>query len=104
MNRKEYIDRHKLLKRIKRLTTWWADASTEYPLGMFDPDDIISSIENAPKEDVVEVIRCKDCINYMNDTAYCQKHDKGYCCLDDDIKPKNHYCGYAELKKEEHNG
>ena len=52
----------------------------------------------------VPVICCKDCIHYMNDTAYCQKHDKGYCCLDDAIKQKNHYCGYAELKKEEHNG
>lgn len=53
---------------------------------------------NEPTVDAVEVVRCKDCTYYRNDTAYCEKHDKRYCCLDDDIKPTNHYCGYAEKK------
>lgn len=62
-------------------------------------DTVMMLLIHMPTVDAVEVVRCEDCTNYMNDTAYCKKHDKGYCCLDDDIKPKNHYCGYAERKK-----
>lgn len=62
-------------------------------------DTVMMLLIHMPTVDAVEVVRCEDCTNYMNDTAYCKKHDKGYCCLDDVIKPKNHYCGYAERKK-----
>lgn len=94
MNTKEYIDR-------KRAIVEACNSLELYPSEYAKLEDALNKI---PAADVAEIIRCKDCINYMNDTAYCKKHDKGYCCLDDDIKPKNHYCGYAELKKEEHNG
>lgn len=62
-------------------------------------DTVMMLLIHMPTVDAVEVVRCEDCTNYMNDTAYCKKHDKGYCCLDDVIKTKNHYCGYAERKK-----
>ena len=62
-------------------------------------DTLLMLLRQIPTVDAVDVVRCEDCTNYMNDTAYCKKHDKGYCCLDDNIKPKNHYCGYAERKK-----
>lgn len=64
----EYIEREALIAHIKDLPTWWADAggvygrSMKYPEGMFDCEDVISSIENAPAADVAPVVRCKDCL------------------------------------------
>ena len=57
----EYIEREALIAHIKDLPTWWADAggvygrSMKYPEGMFDCEDVISSIENAPAADVAPV-------------------------------------------------
>lgn len=48
------IDADVLLDHIKDLPTWWANGggvygqAMKYPEGMFDVDDIVSSIENAP--------------------------------------------------------
>ena len=61
----EYIDRGKMLEHIKDVPTWEIDDKgvhdTKYPKGMFDCEDVVSSIENAPAADVEHVIRCKDC-------------------------------------------
>ena len=66
----EYIDREKLLEHIKDVPTWEIDDKgvhdTKYPKGMFDCEDVVSSIENAPAADVEHVIRCKDC-------SYCRE-------------------------------
>ena len=57
----EYIEREALIVHIKDLPTWWADAggvygrSMKYPEGMFDCEDIVSSVENAPAADVAPV-------------------------------------------------
>ena len=57
----EYIDREALLAHIRDLPTWWADdggyfgGAQKLPDGLFDPNDIISSIENAPAADVAPV-------------------------------------------------
>ena len=52
----EYIDREKILEHIKDLPTWWADDKgvhdTKYPKGMFDCEDVVASIENAPAAEV----------------------------------------------------
>ena len=48
------IDANALLEHIKGLPTWWADGggvygqAMKYPEGMFDVEDVVSSIENAP--------------------------------------------------------
>ena len=48
------IDANALLEHIKDLPTWWADGggvygqAMKYPEGMFDVEDVVSSIENAP--------------------------------------------------------
>lgn len=58
----EYIERDALLAHIKDLPTWWADAGGYYggaqklPDGLFEPEDIIASIENAPAADVAPVV------------------------------------------------
>lgn len=58
----EYIEREALLAHIEDLPTWWADAGGYYggaqklPDGLFEPEDIIASIENAPAADVAPVV------------------------------------------------
>ena len=58
----EYIERRSLLLHIKDLPTWWADAggvygrSMKYPEGMFDCEDVVNSIENAPSVEVAPVM------------------------------------------------
>ena len=49
--------------------------------------------------DLVNVVRCKDCRYYKDDTGYCREHNIGYCCWDDTVKQKKHYCGYGERKE-----
>lgn len=58
----EYIGKEALIAHIKNLPTCWADAggvygrSMKYPEGMFDCEDVISSVENAPVADVAPVV------------------------------------------------
>ena len=56
----DYINREKLLEHIKDVPTWEIDDKgvhdTKYPKGMFDCEDVVSSIENAPAADVATVI------------------------------------------------
>jgi hypothetical protein len=59
----EYKECEALIEHMKDLPTWdfvaKADGvyekATKYPEGMFNCDDVIASIENAPAADVVEV-------------------------------------------------
>lgn len=59
----EYTEKEALIAHIKDLPTWWADAggvygrSMKYPEGMFDCEDVIGSVENAPAADVAPVRR-----------------------------------------------
>jgi hypothetical protein len=81
----KYTEVESLLKTAKKLSE-----------GVFSTPLIIAAIENAPTVDVVEVVRCKDCKHFLNDTDYCQRLNKGYCVFDNIIKSKNHFCGYGE--------
>ena len=60
---------------------------------------IVREIENAPEEDVVEVVRCKDCIySFMSITGktvlYCDMHPS-----DDHLElDKDYYCAYGERR------
>lgn len=103
------IDGGKLLKHIKDLPTWWADAggvygeSMKYPSGMFDCEDVVGSIENALTVDAVVVTRCKDCKHFNHKRMECENeaistdHEGGaqYSLnfwLDD-------FCSYGEPKE-----
>ena len=56
------IDADALSEHIKGLPTWFEDGGgmwsclDGYPNGLFDPEDIISSIENAPTVDAEPVV------------------------------------------------
>lgn len=93
----EYIEREALLLHIKGLPTWWADAggvygrSMKYPEGMFDCEDVVNSIENAPSVEVAPVVhgrwveKEKYTFGIMYDCSLCENrildngHTWNYC-------------------------
>ena len=57
-----YIDADALIEHIKDVPTWWFNeivgfVSRKYPEGLYDPNDVISSIENAPTIEARPVVR-----------------------------------------------
>lgn len=102
----EYIDREKLLEHIKDVPTWEIDDKgvhdTKYPKGMFDCEDVVSSIENAPAADVEHVIRCKDC-RYSDDFPFSKK-ETIYCNMHDVTMCENDFCSRGNSKDEEKEG
>jgi hypothetical protein len=101
MAEKEYIERGALQEivytRLKALEELYG-AYDAYGSGYEECADRISEM---PAADVVEVVRCGECVDYKCDTPYCQKHNKGYCDRDGAIKPENHYCGFGERRWQE---
>ena len=60
------------------------------------------AIRNAPAADVVEVVRCKDCMYYhsISKLKYCNKHID--CWGDGEIyTDEDDYCSYGERRSEE---
>lgn len=108
----DYINREKLLEHIKDVPTWEIDDKgvhdTKYPKGMFDCEDVVSSIENAPAADALPVIRCKDCKWYKRDKqkgGFCRKSGAAMWSPGlpyDELKPDD-YCSRAK-RREDING
>lgn len=70
----DYIEREALIEHIKDLPTWMVkdDGRLEvlkFPSGMFDCEDVVSSVENAPAADVAPVVHSYweeySCSQYM---------------------------------------
>lgn len=57
------------------------------------------AVDGKRTADVVEVVRCRNCIHFKTDTDYCKEHNRGYCEWDRTIKARKHYCSYGERKK-----
>lgn len=75
----DYIKRE---DAIKEANTW----------SMFGNDDLESRLRRLPSADVVEVVRCKDCIHFIN-------HDKRCGYFNHGIKTDD-YCSFGEKKDE----
>ena len=60
----------------------------------------LSVLENAPTADVVEVVRCRNCMHGQYAYLNGQKIATGVTCEydQDRIKPFNHFCGNGERK------
>ena len=56
---------------------------------------VLEPLNNIPSADVVEVVRCKDCI--YNDGGWCGAQEYGTHHVEDDD-----YCSYGERKEQEH--
>ena len=97
----DYINREKLLEHIKDVPTWEIDDKgvhdTKYPKGMFDCEDVVSSIENAPAADVEQIIHCTDCAKDGLTTCplcWIEEHTLQFVNHDPEF-----YCGEAERKE-----
>lgn len=81
----EYIDRDKLIRDL-------IDNRS------FCPAIVKNAIENAPTEDVVEVVRCKDC-KYRN-THDCKMWYQCVICGDyHHWERDDYFCSYGERKE-----
>ena len=49
--------------------------------------------------DVVEVVRCPECVYCKTDTEYSKRTNSGYCEFDNIVHRKTHYCAYGERKE-----
>ena len=90
MDKKEYIDRSELIKVIGTDTA------------PFTTSMVFRHIRNAPATDVVEVVRCKDCIYYRN--KQCESDDFWTAFHGDDIgvhfiPDPDFYCACGERRK-----
>lgn len=76
------IDADALSKRLQKL--WNIHDDTD-----FANKDVWHELENAPAIDAVQVVRCKDCKYYKENTLVCSR----YGLEDDD------YCSWAERRE-----
>jgi len=71
----DYIERQDAIEAIKGLPTWWADDGGYYggaqpPMkALLDPTDAVSAIEKLPPAQP-EIIYCKDCKHWRQQTNY----------------------------------
>lgn len=98
-----YTDIDLLIDKVEE-TTWYhinkngelvmgANSETDIPL--YKHSDITRVLSEAPEADVVEVVRCKECIHLrIKDLCF------GYCKLKmvGEVKPYN-FCSYGERKE-----
>ena len=105
----DYIDRDELIKHVKDLPTWWEDGGgvygppMKYPEGLFYPEDVIASIENAPAADVQKIKHGK-WMKDDSDGCYCSVC-KWYADYDYDYVTNNglgnddfNYCSHCGAK------
>ena len=86
----EYIEREALLEKVRELAS-----------GSFSTPLIISAIENAPAVNVVEVVRCKDCVFYEEVEYYHPTENafKTVCRLIQRQMHHNDFCSYGKRKE-----
>ena len=61
----------------------------------FYPAMVSAAIKNTPTADVVEVVRCKDCVCCTNDVP-----TRFFCDYFGTSVDRNHYCSYAVRREE----
>ena len=91
-----YIDADKLNRDV--LASW--DKDQHYTIEASrvhrqEHNHLMRIIEKQPNADVVEVVRCKDCAYYREETSYCLNPHCSSGFYGHRVKD-NHYCSYGE--------
>ncbi len=90
----EYIDRDIAIRTaIKSCVEVVGHGITQ-----FDAMDIVDAFENIPTADVVEVVRCKDCIFYQANSCFNRQWDFE-SSTEIPLVRENDYCSYGERRK-----
>lgn len=96
MAEKEYIEREKLKQAFAADT----QSIRGWDVDLFDL--LMDEIDEVPVSDVVEVVRCKDCIHYSSNKPKSQLNRSGYCLLNEDVtddrREETDFCSYGERK------
>ena len=88
----EYIDKEKLLQKLSRMIDYCENDNKVNALtALFQVGDAIMDCTTA---DVVEVVRCKDCMVPHNQWTGCPK-------LNGLVTSPDFYCSYGERRKED---
>lgn len=91
-----YIEREKVLEIAK--DKYYSD----FHKSMADLTSLRELLEDTPTADVVEVVRCRDCIYYqkMATGGLCMCGDKKTSYAADFYPKENDFCSYGERKDE----
>ena len=94
----DYISREKVISLIEKGMV----TESSYVAKIFNKvlETLIETVRIVHAEDVVEVIRCKDCRWYeiaqlKADGTADKRYKPSYCFLSDCYRPKNYYCASA---------
>lgn len=70
--------------------------SRQAAIGMIEGEDNLNRVERIPAADVVEVVRCKDCLHNHITTWNHGERDKPQCHFTDWVRSNEFYCGFGE--------
>ena len=91
---KEYIEKNSLLALVRERVNALRKEYGDYDHYTSGYDDCVDQIENFPAAEVVEVVRCKDCIRFVDNkeafVTYCRRG------LNDITVRPDDYCSYGE--------
>ena len=88
----EYIDKEKLLQKLSRMIDYCENDNKVNALtALFQVGD---AIMDCPTADVVQVVRCKDCVVPHNQWTGCPK-------LNGLVTSPDFYCSRGERRKED---
>lgn len=90
----DYIERQKAIRWVQTECNSYGKPTLDFESGK----KVIEYLERMPSADVVQVVRCKDCIYNTYYEVFCF-----YLCehafMAGEVKP-DFYCAYSERKKE----
>lgn len=82
----DYVNRQVAINAICNMPTWYGDEGC-LPFGdpqppmdaLLIPEDVVSTLNNLPSEDVVSIVRCKDCVKLQTCRIAQWLGLDGYC-------------------------
>ena len=82
-----YLDIDKTIKAFEEM-----HGNESTLINCYNADWIVSFLESQPTANVVQIVRCKDCVVPHNQWTGCPK-------LNGLVTPPNFYCSYGERRK-----